>query len=169
MGYKRDVDEIRNLGSCRVNIDGRDCGHTQGGVSAKITVTQREVPVDEYGSVPVDVVDVGTTIEVVTPLVQASLDNYALAFPTLAKILTSITLSSGRKVGTSIPNVRLVLDPLRAADTDGIVIYKAYVKDVAELGYNNDGERVIAITWGGELDEDRTEGDKVFRIFGGMS
>ena len=60
MGYKRDVSEIRNLGSCRVNVGGRDVGHTQGGCSAKITTQIREVLVDEYGVVPVDNVDQGT-------------------------------------------------------------------------------------------------------------
>jgi len=169
MSRRRTVTEIRNLGSCRVNYGARDMGHTQGGVGVKITVEKREVLVDEFGNVPVDVVDVGTNIQATVPLVQASFDNYEDAFPTLAAILSADQLSSGRRVGESLPTKRLVLDPLRAADTDGIVIYKAYVDDVAELGYNNNGERVIAITFRGQLDENRTSGDKVFRIFGGMS
>ena len=169
MGRTRTVTEIRNLGSCRVNYQARDMGHTQGGVLVKITVEKREVVVDEYGVVPVDVVDVGTTIEATVPLVQASFDNYNAAYPTLDTILAGNILSSGREVGTSLGSGRLVLDPLRAADTDGIVIYKAYVDDVAELGYTNEGERVLSCTFKGMVSEGRTEGDKVFRIFGGMS
>ena len=169
MGYKRDVSEIRNLGTCRVNHDGRDMGHTQGGCSVKITTQIREVVVDEYGVVPVDNVDQGTIIEVVTPLAQASWDNYVDAYPMGQTILAANQLSFGRKVGDSLATARLVLDPLRVADDDGVVIYKAYVKDVAELGYNNEGERIVAITWGGEIDTSRAAGDMCFRIFGGMS
>jgi hypothetical protein len=169
MSSVRTVTEIRNLGSCRVNRGGRDLGHTQGGVSAKITVEKREVVVDEYGNVPVDAVDAGTTIEVTVPLVQASWDNYVTSFPTGATILAANQLSFGRQVGTSLNFARLVLDPLRAADTDGIVVYRSYVDDVAELGYNNEGERILAVTFKGAIAEDRTAGDKCFRIFGGMS
>jgi len=170
MSSTRSVSEIRNLGTCRVNYRGRDMGHTQGGVTVKITVEKREVVVDEYGVVPVDVVDVGTTIEATVPLVQASFDNWNDAFPTLvASILAGNILSSGRRVGTSLTSGRLVLDPLRVADTDGLVIYKAYVDDVAELSYTNESERIVAITFKGMVDTGRTEGDKVFRVFGGMS
>lgn len=169
MGRSRDVTEIRNLGTCRVNYNARDMGHTQGGCTVKITVEQREVVVDEYGVVPVDVVDVGTTIEATIPLAQASFDNYADVYPTLTTILAATILSSGRKVGVSIPGYRLVLDPLRVADTDGVVIYDAYVVDVAELGYTNEGERILAVTFKGRIVTSRADGDKVFRIFGGMS
>lgn len=170
MSNLRTVTEIRNLGSCRVNYRSRDMGHTQGGVTVKITVEKREVVVDEYGNVPVDVVDVGTTIEAAVPLVQTSFDNYEDAFPTLQDgIVATGQLSSGRRVGDSLRTGRLVLDPLRAADADGIVIYKAYVDDVAELGYSNEGERVLAVTFKGAIDEDRADGDMCFRVFGGMS
>ncbi len=169
MGRGRTVSEIKNLGTCRINFRARDMGHTQGGCTVKITVEQRDVVVDEYGVVPVDVVDLGTQIEATIPLVQASFDNYADVYPTLATILAANQLSSGRRVGQSIPGFRLVLDPLRVTDTDGIVIYKACPSDVAELGYSNDGERVLAVTFRGLIDTSRADGDRVFRIFGGMS
>jgi len=167
MSSSRVASEIRRLGTCRVNYKGREMGYTKGGVTAKITVDIYEITVDQFGVVPLDAIDRGTTIEAVTPLAQTSFDNYTDAFPTLATILAANQLSSGRKIGTSLGTGRLILDPIN--DSDGIVIYKAWVKDVAELGYNNDGERILGVTWGGQIDEDRAEGDKCFRIFGGMS
>lgn len=161
------VSEIRRLGTCRVHYGDKDMGFTKGGVQVTITVDQYDVVVDEYGVVPVDVIDRGTTISAVVPVAQASFANYQKAYPTLATILAANQLSSGRKIGTSMPVERLVLDPIN--DTDGVVIYKAFVRTVAALGYSNEGERILGITFEGEIDTSRAEGDKVFRIFGGMS
>lgn len=158
--------EIRNLGTCRVNYNGRGIGYTQGGVTVKITTDWHDVVVDEFGTVPLDAIDTGTNIEATIPLVQASLDNYEDAFPTGTGTLSS-TVTFGRKVGTSITKAQLILDPIN--EDDGIVIYQAGCFDVDELGYSNEGERVLNCHFKGYIDESRADGDKVFRIFGGMS
>ena len=158
--------EIRNLGTCRINLGGRDMGYTQGGVTVKITTDWHEVLVDEFGTVPLDAIDTGTNIEATVPLVQASLDNYISAFSTGLNSPTD-RVTFGKKVGSSITKVRLILDPIN--ESDGMVIYQAGCIDVDELGYNNEGERVLGCHFKGYLDEDRAAGDKVFRVFGGMS
>ena len=162
----KDVTEIRNLGTCRVNYAGTDMGYTQGGVSVTITTTWVAVNVDEYGEVPVDDIDVGTNIEATVPLIQASLANYIQAFDTGRNVPTD-RLTFGRKVGTSIGKDRLVLDPIN--DTDGVVIYAAGITDVDDLGFNNDGVRILTCHFKGYIDDSRSGGDKVFRLFGGMS
>jgi len=166
MGSGNSVTEIRNIGTCRINLGGRDMGFTQGGVTVKITTDWHSVVVDKYGTVPLDDIDTGTNIEVTIPLVQASLDNYKSAFSTGSNTLTD-RLTFGRQVGTSITKARLVLDPIN--ESDGLVVYQAGCFDVDELGFNNEGERILNCHFKGYIDDDRAAGDKVFRIFGGMS
>lgn len=164
----KDVTEIRSLGTCRVNFGSRDMGYTQGGVTVTITTSWNEIMIDEYGEVPVDAIDIGTNIEVMVPLVQASVNNYEYAFPTGRRAAPmQDRLVFGRKIGTSIPKYRLVLDPIN--DSDGIVIYQAGCMNVDDLGFNNDNVRVLNCHFKGFIDDSRAGGDKVFRIFGGMS
>ena len=172
----RNISQIRRLGTCRVNFQpagggaparlANDMGYTLGGVTVTITMDQVEINVDDYGTVPVDSIDVGTNIEAVTPLIQATLANYSdTLWPGTNSPLDRLTF--GRIVGTSITKGRLVLDPIN--DTDGIVIYSAGCISIDDLGYNNDGVRIIGAHWKGFVDDNRNNGDKVFRIFGTMS
>ena len=158
--------EIRHIGTCRVNYGGRDLGYTEGGVTVKITTEWVDINVDEFGVVPVDKQDKGTTIEATTPMIQSSLENYADAFDTSLNSPAD-RLTFGRKVGTSITKQRLVLDPIN--EDNGIVMYAAGAVDVDELGFNNEGARILNIHWVAFISEDRADGDRLFRIFGGMS
>lgn len=162
----KDVTEIRRLGTCRINYAGYDMGYTQGGVTVTITTSWTTIMIDEYGEVPVDDIDIGTNIEATIPIVQASLTNYTHAFDT-GRNVPGDRLTFGRKVGTSIGKERLVLDPIN--DTDGIVMYAAGVINVDDLGFNNNGVRILSCHFKGYIDDSRSGGDKVFRIFGGMS
>jgi len=159
--------EFRRLGTCGVSYAGRNMGYTKGGVTVKITTTWVDITVDRYGEVPLDAVDVGTIIEAFTPLAQGSLDNFRDGFDThlMAGIVGPLTF--GRTVGTSIQKSKLVLTPIN--DNDIVVIYKAGCVDVDELGYNNEGHRILGLHWKGFIDENLAEGAKTFQIFGYMS
>lgn len=163
------ITEIRRLGTCRVNLGARDMGYTQGGCTVTIVTDWVDINVDDFGTVPVDAIDVGTNIEAVVPLAQASLDNYEDAFGTsgLRPVYPSDRITFGHTTGDSIVKQRLILDPLN--DNDNIVIYLAGVITVGELGFNNDGVRILSLTFKGYIDEDRAEGDRLFHIGGGMS
>lgn len=164
----KDITEIRRLGTCRVNFGGRDLGYTSGGCTVTITTDWVDINVDDYGTVPVDAIDVGTNIEVTVPLAQASLDNYDEAFGMGNRSdWARARITFGRTTGDSIVKKRLALDPLN--DVDNIVIYLAGVITVGELGFNNDGIRILSLTFKGYIDTGRSEGDKLFRIGGGMS
>lgn len=171
MSNTKTITEIRRLGTCRVNFGGRDMGYTFGGCTAKITTDWVDINVDDFGTVPVDDIDTGTNIDVFVPLIQASVDNYEDAFNTGRREADPAggedRLVFGRKVGTSIVKMRLVLDPIN--DVDGIVLYKAGCYDVDELGYNNEGARILGLHFKAFMDEDRADGDRLFRIFGGLS
>ena len=166
----RDVTQIRKLGTCRVHFGDLDMGYTQGGVTVTITMDQVEILVDDFGSVPVDSVDVGTNIEAVTPLVQAILNNYEKVLWTGARTAAGPAidrLTFGKRVGASASTGVLILDPIN--DTDGIRIHKAWCSSIDDLGYNNEGTRIIGAHWRGMIDESRANGDKVFHIYGQMS
>ena len=163
-----DITEIRRLGTCRINFTGVDMGYTLGGVTVMITTSWTDIFIDEYGEVPVDDIDIGTNIEATVPLAQPSLNNYEKAFNT-GRRADGITdrLTFGRKVGTSITKGRLVLDPIN--DTDGVVLYNSGIVNVDDLGYNNDNIRILSCHFKGFIDDSRSGGDKLFRLFGGMS
>ena len=160
--------EFRRLGTCDVFYGGRNMGYTVGGVTVKITTSWVDIFVDRFGEVALDDIDIGTNIEATVPLRQGSVDNYNDAFDTgVTWGLGSGPIRFGRQVGTSILKQTLVLNPIN--DTDGIKIYKAGVIDVDEIGYNNENHRILTLHFKGFIDEDRANGDKVFRIFGHMS
>jgi len=167
----KDVTQIRRLGTCRVNFGGRDMGYTSGGVTVAITTDWVDINVDDFGTVPVDAIDVGTNIEATVPLAQASLDNYADAFSpglrSAAGTWSYDRISFGRTTGDSIVKKRLVLDPLN--DSDSIILYLAGVISVDDLGYNNDSVRILSCHFKAYVDTGRAEGDRLFRIGGGMS
>jgi len=167
----KDITQIRRLGTCRVNFGGRDMGYTIGGVEVTITTDWVDILVDDFGTVPVDAIDVGTNIEVKVPLAQASLDNYDDAYDTGLRTRLGgrgfNQISFGRTTGDSIVKRRLVLDPLN--DVDNIVLYLAGVISVDPLGFTNEGIRILGLTFKAYIDENRAEGDKLFRIGGGMS
>jgi len=167
----KDITEIRRLGTCRVNFGGRDLGYTQGGCEVTITTDWVDINVDDFGTVPVDAIDVGTNIEVKVPLAQASLDNYDDAYGMGDRSSLGVRsydrITFGRTTGDSIVKRRLVLDPLN--DTDNIILYLAGAISVDPLGFNNDGVRILGITFRAYIDTGRAEGDRLFRIGGAMS
>jgi len=142
-------------------------GYTKGGVTCKITTTWVDITVDRWGEVPLDAVDIGTIIEAFTPLAQGSIDNYRDAYDTGLIAGVSGPLTFGRQVGTSITKQQLILNPIN--DNDRIIIYLAGVVDVDELGFNNEGHRLLGLHWKGFIDESRGEGQKTFQIFGHTS
>ena len=160
--------EFRRLGTCGVSFGGRNMGYTRGGVTVKITTSWVDIFVDRFGEVPLDAVDIGTNIEAFTPLAQGSIDNYNDGFDTGdTGGAGGGPITFGRQVGSSIIKQELILVPIN--DNDVIRIYKAGAVDVDELGYNNEGHRILGIHWKGFLDESRDEGDRVFKIFGYVS
>jgi len=162
----KDLTQIRKLGTCRINFGGRDMGYTAGGVTVRITTEFVDIMVDEFGNVPVQAADVGVSIECIVPLAQPTLENYADAFP-VASNVPADRLTFGRKVGQYVVPQRLVLDPVN--ESDGFVVYRAACLEVGELGFNNEGIRILECHFRGMVDDTRQEGDYLFRIFGGMS
>jgi len=145
-------------------------GYTQGGVTVTITMDQVEILVDDFGSVPVDSIDVGTNIEAVTPLVETTILAYnTLLWPgTRTAVGPAIDrITFGKRVGGSATTGALILDPIN--ENDGIRIHKAWCSSIDDLGYNNEGVRVLGAHWRGMIDTSRADGDRVFHIFGQMS
>ncbi len=167
----KDITQIRRLGTCRVNYGGRDMGYTQGGVEVTITTDWVDINVDDFGTVPVDAIDVGTNIEAKVPLVQASLDNYddgfGMGLRSSLGVASLDRITFGRTTGDSIVKRRLVLDPLN--DIDNVILYLAGCISVDPLGFNNEGVRILGLTFRAYIDDGRAEGDRLFRVGGGMS
>jgi len=157
------------LGICEIEYDNTHIGHTQGGATLRIGTLVAEKKVDRYGDVPVDYVDIGTTVEVVTRLAEESLTKLLKILPTGSMSVVADRLTFGRAVGSSLAARRLVLDPIDGSEP--IVIYRAVPNpgETIEAEYTNDGQRVWQVTWRGLPVEGRADGDMLFRIGGPAS
>lgn len=169
-----DADNI-NLGPCWVYWKPtggtmRHVGHTFGGTSVSITQSTFELKSDQYGDIPIKIIDAGLRIEVTVNLAEASFDNLTMLFTTATESSYGgeDMLTFGKAVAGAINTGVLILEPTDG--TDVITVYKAAanIGEAIELTYTTDNQRVYACKFVGLIDDTRTEGDKLFRI-GGFS
>ena len=159
------VDNI-NLGPCYVYFKGVHVGHTYGGVTVSITQSVIELKSDQYGEVPVKVVDAGLRIEVTANMTESSFANLNMLFSTATDQTTHLTF--GKAIGGEIQTGELVLEP-----TDGSEIFQIYkaapnIGEAVEIAFTPDKQRVLACKFVGLVDNTRASGDQMFRI-GGFS
>ena len=160
------IHDIDNLtwGICEVYWNGEALGATKGNVNANIVTKNVPVYSDKYGSVPTKQFDVGTTISVEVPLAETErLESLLAAFP--------VANRNGRSLefGEALDETDLTTGGLVLKATQGdlpyLVIYKALVTDEpVQIGYTNDGLRVLQITFESLLDSTRDEGEMTFHI-----
>lgn len=152
------------LGVCEVEFNGRHLGHTFGGVTLRIGTLAAEKKVDRYGDMVIGYHDMGTTVEAVLNVAEETIDNIAAYFPNATKSGSTVTF--GRTVGQELVGYGLVLDPVDGGDP--VVIYKAVPNpgETVEVAYTVGDQRVWQVTFKGTPDDNRPNGDNLFRIGG---
>jgi hypothetical protein len=155
------------LGVCEIEFNGEHVGHTMGGATLRIGTLAAEKKVDRYGDMVIGYHDMGTTVEVVCRIAEETIDNIAKYFPNATK--SGDTVTFGKTVGDELQGYGLVLDPTDGGDP--VVIYKAVPNpgETVEVTYSIGDQRVWEVTFKGVPDDNRPDGDTLFRIGGTAS
>ncbi len=156
-----DAAKIRT-GPAAVYLDGTELGHTEGDVTVNFGLQKRERLVSKYGENPVDQIHLGHKVTVTFSIAEYSLANAQLWFP--GAQVVSNTLRFGREPGRkdSGDSVRLTVRPLKATgNAEDIVLYKAVVESVDDIGFNSEDDRIVNVTFKGLVDESRSDGDLI--------
>lgn len=155
------VADIYGIGVADLNFNGNNLGATQGGVTIEITHEQYEQVIDAYGSTPIDTYEMAVNIILTAMLKEETITKLGR----LCQFATvdSTKLTSGRYVGRKQTGYRLIALPYDDQAHD-VIIYKAVPQINWNLAYSNDGERVYETKFKGNIDESRTDNDKLYRL-----
>lgn len=153
------------LGPCSVTYKGVDLGHTIGGVAVIYTPTYKETSVDAYGASVVEKFLTGERLSAETQLAEFTLANLqqAIGQSTLqGDDAVSMGSNAGKKASEKAG--LLVLHPLALPSSDrnsDVSIYKAVITNELRLDHNNEGEKVLPVTFDGLVDESRPDGNRL--------
>ena len=150
------------IGSVTAFVDGSALGHTKGGGTLNVTAGYAELRVDEYPT-PVDWALNALSLTFKIVCAEPTLTNLGIAMPHTTA-LGSTGLGIGRKSGFRLSStakaVRLHLIDKDDSDfSKDIYIWKAVAKESVELGYNNDDQRLLEITFEAIPDETAPNGN----------
>lgn len=155
------------LGPCSVtfihpDLGSIDLGHTQGGTEVNYKPDVHKTKVDKFGSSTVKRFLVGEELTAETKLAEWTLNVLRTAIPggTLAG---DDAVAVGSVVGKNLSAKAglLVLHPLANAannKNDDVGIYKALVTNDLKIEHKANGEKVVPVTFEGEIDETRADG-----------
>lgn len=152
------------LGSCSVNYNGVDLGHTKGGVEVSYEPKYVDITADLYGDTVVDKRLVGEKFLVKVPLAEKTIVNLKQAIPQstyagAANARITIGTQAGLNTAKSLA-AQLVIHPLfEQTLAFDVVLYKAYVSSNVPLKHDNSGETIFMVTFEALLDETKSAGN----------
>lgn len=158
-------------GPCQVEINAVAIGHTQGGCVVRHVPDVRARVVDKYGSSPVDHIHQGEGLEVDVPLAQTELAVLDEVFP-LGTLVASTYKAIGNVPGTQYSGQAQSLELIPLTGSAGateedkrFLMHNAVVIGGVEYGFTPEGDRIYAVTFVGEVDTDKSDGDLMGRQY----
>ncbi len=151
--------------ACKITLDGSDMGHTQEGIGYEAGHLFRDRQVDKFGETVADVVQVGDFLRVTCRVSEETFANLQVVYPlglTASSNKVYLGYSPGRK-GSSVTSL-LVLTSLLASDTFQLKIFKALVREVAEVSVSVNDDRMWDVTFEALIDETQGEGKQLGSI-----
>jgi len=165
-----DITKVK-LGSCSVNFDGTDLGHTKGGVEISYDPDFTDITVDLYGDTPVDKRLKAENFSVKIPLAEKTYNVLKAAIPSGTYFSTGgrNKLTIGKQAGFSLASVakRLVLHPTENATTnkdDDVVMWSAVSIDEVSLPHKFDEQTIIEVTMMALINENMSAGNYLATI-----
>jgi len=143
---------VKDLGPCQVLFNGVDMGPTHGGVTFKEELHSVDIHEDGHADTPVDSVFTGRIATLEAKFTRLSLAQ-------LAALIESATAGANNlKVKNSVGNTmfadakEVILKPLvdnipSATTTEWLHIHRAYPIASVELGFDNQNQRIISVTF----------------------
>lgn len=150
-----DIQNVK-IGACTVTWDGDSIGHTKGGVEVSIETEKAEITVDETGTTIRDYSLLGQKMMVKVSLAESQIANLGIALPMGESLLSGTKLKIGRVVGERFGTHGKVLSLRPLGETtaaNDIVLYNAVADGDVTIGYTNDEQRVIEVTFVALYDE----------------
>lgn len=144
-----DIQNVK-IGACNVTFGGVNLGHTKGGVEISIETEKSEITVDETGSTVRDFSLLGEKMTAKVRLAETQVANLANVFPMGELEDTNTRLKIGKTAGQrfAAEAKELVLRPVGVADdSEDVVFYKAVSLGEATIGYTNEEERIVEVTF----------------------
>lgn len=160
-----DITNVK-LGVCTVKLDGTDLGHTQGGVTVTYEPEYYDRKVDKYGNTVVEKVLIGESLKATVPLAEHTIANLKVGMPAATEAATDARITLGSNAGKLMAQyaAELVLHPEAndAADlSEDVVFHKALASEPVEMGYNNEGDRILEVVFHALLDESKADGNRL--------
>lgn len=164
-----DFDNLTS-GPAQFLLDDNEIGHTAGGISANISPINRMRTVDHFGESAVGVVHQGDEVRLTVPFAE-------WAAATLAEVynpgnVSNVSASSsgyigvGRSSGYIYTTADAKIVPRLSADTaKKLQFWRATPIGELELQHNADDDRVFSTEFACLVDESKTDGELIGRIF----
>lgn len=157
------------IGTCDVEWDGDDLGHTVGGVVVTYTPEYADIHADLYGNSVVDKRLLGETVEITMTLAQWDIDGTLEAALPIAGTGSATKREMGSEAAKSLLDEAgaLVLHPSRLDPTDrseNITVYQAAVASAVPINYQNDTQKGLEVTFIGLVDTAKNDGNLLFLV-----
>lgn len=154
------------IGAAEVLFDEVTVGHTEEGQTVGITKDLVTRTVDQFGTSKIEEVVVGMHIELTVQMAQWVYEALLVALPEATKGTGDYVMAGavpGQKLGDSAKE--LILRPYAASGvTEDVTIHKATAREVGEITVNNEGDRLVPVTFEGLIDITKGDGDRLYRL-----
>lgn len=145
-----------SMGAATISLNGVDIGNTWGGAVVTIDRKFVDLNVDAYGTMPVNKVLTGQSLEVEVTLAEPVAHLIAAAYPETSDTIGSLheKVGIGSPIGTQLLQYakQLILHPVdrSASDlTQDVVVYLAVSADPIALNYQFDKQRLYKVKFYG--------------------
>lgn len=151
------------MGTCDVEFNSVDLGHTAGGVEVTYEAEYADKQVDIYGNTVVDKLLSGERLIAKVPLAEFTIANLRNAMPQAqfagaANARITVGAKAGKKA--SDDSYQLVLHPSQEGTRrHDVVLHKAYVESVEPITHTNEDQKVLMVTFVALLDESKSDGN----------
>jgi len=162
-----DVSKIE-LGPAKLNWNDSDMGSTEGGVTVEIEKRTREQTTDQYGESLVDLIETGIRARVRASIAEWTLAELEVAFPEFGQDTTNKYLYfGGEPVGAlraSYAKALYVRPYAESTDVNDIVFHLAIPHITGPVTFNNEGDRIVEVTFECVLDTSKAAGKMLGQI-----
>lgn len=157
-------------GPAELKVDSNAMGHSQGGITMRVSPQQRNRTVDQYGNSPVELVHQGDEVRVTAPLAEWTAQALNEAYDPGADAgsggSTSDSLGIGRSAGYIYGTRKLDVVPFLNADNQQKAeFYKAAPVGELEIVHNNEDDRVFNAEYVCLVDDTKNDGELIGKLF----
>ena len=154
------------MGPCSITVGATDVGNTVGRTLVTIHPLWRPRTDERYGPSVVEKIYLGVEVSISTKIAEKTLANLKLALP--FALDGGAYLGMGRTPGMKLSSLaqQVTLHPLERSDTSAdIVIHKAAVGGPVGLPFEEGEERTFVVEFSGLVDESKSDGELLGRIY----